>query len=61
MRASQPVSQYVDADGVLVSVYPEKKAKRQMWMKNDTFYGALMRIDNDTSCFAPFTRKKGKA
>ena len=60
MRTSQPVSQYVDG-GVLISVYPEKKTKRQMWMKNDTFYGALMRIDNDSSCFAVFTRKRGKA
>jgi len=60
MRAAQPVSQYRDG-GVLISVYPEKKAKRQMWMKNDTFYSALMRIDEDTSCFAVFTRKRGKA
>jgi len=60
MRSAQPISQYLEG-GVLVSVYPEKKAKRQMWMNNDTFYGALMRIDNDTSCFAVFTRKKGKA
>lgn len=59
MRTSQPVSQYVEA-GVMISVYPEKKAKRQMWMKNDTFYAAQKCID-DISCFAAFTRKKGKA
>ena len=53
------IKEYME-NGVLVKVYPEKKTKRKLWQKNDTFYGALMRIDDD-SCFASFSRKPGKA
>jgi hypothetical protein len=55
----KPICQYVNADGVKVTVLPEKKTKRATWCKNDTFYSAKMRITDD-SMFAPMTRKKGK-
>lgn len=58
-RKIQAIASYTE-NGITVSVYPEKKVKRIPWQKNDTFYGAKMRIDDD-SCFASFSRKKGKA
>lgn len=51
---------YNEALGCMVKVYPPKATKRTSWQKNDTFYGAKMRIDDDT-LFARFTRKAGRA
>lgn len=59
-RTPEVISTYTDATGNLVKVYAEKKAKHPKWQKNDTFYGAKMRIEED-SCFATFSRKAGKA
>lgn len=56
----KPVRSYVE-NGITINVYPERKTKRQMWMKNDTFYSAKMRIDDDTGMFTSMTRKAGKA
>lgn len=55
----KPIKTYVE-DGVTVTVYPEKKTKKRLWQKNDTFYSTMMRIE-DGSCFANFSRKAGKA
>lgn len=56
-----PVNQYFDeALGLFVKVYAEKPTKRRLWQKNDTFYSAQMRVEN-SSCFAGFSRKAGKA
>lgn len=53
------IREYVE-NGITVKVYPEKKVKRKLWQKNDTFYSALMRVEDDC-CFAGFSRKAGKA
>jgi len=55
-----PIRTYVE-NGVTIAVYPEKKAKRRIWQKNDTFYAAKMRIDDGNGMFALFSRKAGKA
>lgn len=56
----KPIREYIDENGITIKVYPEKKTKKRLWQKNDTFYSAKMRIEDD-SCFASFSRKAGKA
>lgn len=56
----KPVRSYVE-NGIAINVYPERKVKRQRWMKNDTFYAAKMRIDDGSSMFTALTRKVGRA
>lgn len=60
MKKLKPLQEYIDENGVKITVYPEKQKKRTPWQKNDTFYAAKLRITDDSS-FARFTRKKGKA
>lgn len=55
------ISTYVNEQGVTVTVYPEKKVKRKMWMRGEGFCGAKMRIPEDGErMFATFSRKNGK-
>lgn len=57
----QPViDTYTDPVLGLIKVIAPKNTKRHTSMKNDTFYGAKMRIDDD-SCFVRFSRKAGRA
>jgi hypothetical protein len=57
----KPINQYTNAQGVLVTVYPEKKVKRRPWMRGEALFGAKMRIgDENDRCFVQFTRKNGK-
>jgi hypothetical protein len=51
---------YVE-NGIIVKVYPEKKVKRLLWQKNDTFYAAKMRVGDDVGMFSAYSRKPGKA
>lgn len=58
----KPVREYFDAVlNVMVQVYDSPKTKNRVWMKNDTFYSAKMRIGEDNGMFANFSRKPGKA
>lgn len=57
----QPINSYVNAEGVTVNVYPEKKVKRSTWMRGEAFLSQKMRIgDENDRMFARFTRKNGK-
>jgi hypothetical protein len=56
----KPVRSYVE-NGITINVYPEKKVKKVRWMKNDTFYAALARIEPENPLFSSFTRKVGHA
>lgn len=56
----KPVKTYVE-NGITIVVYPEKKVKRNVWIKNGSFYAAKMRVGEELGMFAPFTRKAGKA
>ena len=56
----KPIKTYIE-NGLTIVVYPEKKVKRRMWQKNDTFYSAKMRIEDGNGLFAQFSRKAGKA
>jgi hypothetical protein len=58
----KPVSEYFDVElQVVVQVYEAPKTKKRLWMKNDTFYSAKMRIEDGNGMFANFSRKPGKA
>lgn len=48
-------------NGVVIKVYAEKQVKRVPWQKNDTFYAAKMRVEDDNGLFTTFSRKPGKA
>ena len=55
------ISQYTNEQGVLVTVYPEKKVKRKAWMRGEGFCGAKYRIPEEGNrMFATFSRKNGK-
>jgi hypothetical protein len=57
----KPVTQYKNEQGVLVTVYPEKKVKRKAWMRGEGFCGAKIRIPEEGErMFATFSRKNGK-
>lgn len=57
----KPIEQYVNSEGVTVTVYPEKKVKRKVWMRGEAFLSQKMRIgDENDRMFARFTRKNGK-
>jgi hypothetical protein len=57
----KPIGEYVNADGVTVTVYPEKKVKRRAWMRGEAYLSQKMRIgDENDRMFARFTRKNGK-
>jgi hypothetical protein len=57
----KPIEQYVNSEGVIVTVYPEKKVKRKVWMRGEAFLSQKMRIgDENDRMFARFTRKNGK-
>jgi len=51
---------YVE-NGITINVYPEKKVKRPVWIKNGSFYASKLRVGEELGMFAPFTRKAGKA
>ena len=55
-----PVTSY-EENGVKITVYPEKQKKRTLWQKNDTFYAAKMRVEDNNGLFTTFSRKSGKA
>ena len=60
-RTPQPVSTYINADGVVVAVYPEKKVKRTLWQRGEAYLSQKMRIGDDNDrCFVRFSRKNGK-
>lgn len=60
-KIMQPIETYVNADGVTINVYPEKKVKRSVWMRGEAFLSQKMRIgDENDRMFARFTRKNGK-
>jgi hypothetical protein len=56
----KPISSYIE-NGIRIDVYEAPQKKRQMWMKNDTFYAAKMRIEEPGTMFTAMTRKPGKA
>jgi adenine deaminase len=51
---------YVE-NGITINVYPEKVVKRNVWIKNGSFYASKMRIEEPGTMFTPMTRKAGKA
>lgn len=60
-KIMQPIETYVNAEGVTINVYPEKKVKRSVWMRGEAFLSQKMRIgDENDRMFARFTRKNGK-
>lgn len=61
-KAMQPVKSYFNEElGIMVNVYPEKKAKRSTWMRGEAFLSQKMRIgDENDRMFARFSRKNGK-
>lgn len=58
-RKIEPISSYVNADGVTVNVYAEKQVKRTPWQRGEAYLSQQMRISDDRM-FARFTRKNGK-
>ena len=58
------VSQYINEDGVLVSVYPEKKVKRNAysWGGSYALLGAIAKrgIPTEGCMFTPVTRRRIK-
>lgn len=55
------IREYINEDGVKVTVYPEKKVKRKLWMRGESFCGAKLRIPEEGErMFATFSRKNGK-
>lgn len=57
----KPLTQYVDDQGITVTVFPEKKVRRKAWMRGEAWSGAKMRIGEDEDrCFVRFKRKNGK-
>lgn len=60
-RKNEPISTYINEDGVTVNVYPEKKVKRIIWQRGEAYLGMKMRIPEDTGMVMfQFTRKNGK-
>ena len=61
MRA-EPINSYYNAElNAVVTVYPEKKQKRALWMRGEAYLSQKMRIGDDNDrCFVRFTRKNGK-
>ena len=61
MRA-EPINSYYNPElNAVVTVYPEKKEKRALWMRGEAYLSQKMRIgDDDDRCFVRFTRKNGK-
>lgn len=56
----KPIKSYIE-NGITIVVYPEKKVKRPVWIKNGSFYASKLRVGEELGMFAPFTRKAGKA
>lgn len=57
----QAISQYINDNGILVTVYPEKKVKRKAWMRGEGFCSVKARIPEEGNrMFATFSRKNGK-
>lgn len=57
----KPIGSYVNAEGITITVYPEKRVKRTVWMRGEAFLSQKMRIgDENDRMFARFTRKNGK-
>ncbi len=61
MRA-EPINSYYNPElNAVVTVYPEKKEKRALWMRGEAYLSQKMRIGDDNDrCFVRFTRKNGK-
>ena len=61
MRA-EPINTYYNPElNAVVTVYPEKKEKRPLWMRGEAYLSQKMRIGDDNDrCFVRFTRKNGK-
>jgi len=56
----KPIKTYIE-NGITIVVYPEKQIKRNVWIKNGSFYSAKMRIEEPGTMFTAMTRKAGKA
>ena len=57
----QAISQYINDNGILVTVYPEKKVKRKAWMRGEGYCSVKARIPEEGNrMFATFSRKNGK-
>jgi hypothetical protein len=60
----KPISSYVNEQGVLVHVYPEKRVKRSpySWGGSLALLGSISArgIPQDNSMFTPITRKRIK-
>lgn len=57
----KPIREYINEDGVKVTVYPEKKQKRTPWQRGEAYLGMKMRLPEDTGMVMfQFTRKNGK-
>lgn len=56
----KPIKSYVE-NGITINVYPEKSVKRNVWIKNGSFYSSKMNVTENNGMFTPFSRKPGKA
>ena len=61
MSTSKVINTYQNSDGVLVTVYAEKKVKRIPWQRGEAYLGMKVRIPEDGNrLIVPFSRKNGK-
>lgn len=55
------ISEYINKDGVKVTVFEEKKVKRIPWQRGEAYLGMKMRIQEETgTIMGSFSRKPGK-
>lgn len=56
------INQYINSDGILVTVYEEKKTKRIPWQRGESYLRMKMRVpDSSTgSVMGSFSRRPGK-